>query len=213
MTLRPGWHSTIFGPYFVLAAIYSGTGVIIVMMWIFRRSYDLKRYLTNMHFTYMGYILLALAAGYGYFTFSEYLTGWFGSERWESEVLDKLFSPEGYGYWFLLSNIFAIIIPIVVVAIKRLRTPNFIAAAAFIMIVGMWIKRYLIVVPTLETPLLPIQDIRPEYISYSATWVEWALSFAGLATFILFFIIMTKLVTIVTVSDYTEKHGIIQEDN
>ena len=153
----------------------------------------------------MGYILLALGAGYGYFTFSEYLTSWFGSEKWDSEVMEKLFNPDEYGWWFLISNVFSIVIPIVVVAFKKLRTPNLITLSALLLVFGMWIKRYLIVVPTLETPLLPIQDTRPEYIHYSATWVEWALSFAGLATFILFFIIMAKLVTIVTVSDYAEK--------
>ena len=205
MTLRPGWHSTIFGPYFVLAAIYSGAAVIVIMMWIFRRAYKLKDYLTDKHFAYMGSILISLGAGYGYFTFSEYLTSWFGSERWDSEVMEKLFNPAEYGWWFLISNIFSIIIPIVVVAFKKLRTPNLISLAALLLVFGMWVKRYLIVVPTLETPLLPIQDTRPEYIHYSATWVEWALSFAGLATFILFFIVMAKLVTIVTVSDYTEK--------
>ena len=44
----------------------------------------------------------------------------------------------------------------------------------------MWTKRYLIIIPTLETPLLPIHDLRPEYSHYSATWVEWGLTFAGI---------------------------------
>nr|HQU59847.1 polysulfide reductase NrfD [Saprospiraceae bacterium] len=206
MTLRPGWHSTIFGPYFVLAAIYSGTGVIVLVMWTFRKIYHLQDYLTDKHFKYMGFILLALGSGYGYFTFSEYLTGWFGSERWDSEVLDKLFDPSEYGWWFLVSNIFTIVIPILVMAFKKLRTPNLITLAAMLMVFGMWVKRYLIVVPTLETPLLPVQDTRPEYIHYSATWVEWALTFAGFATFLLFFTLVAKLVTIVTVSDYNEEH-------
>lgn len=91
MTLRPGWHSTIFGPYFVLAAIYSGTGVLIVSMWIFRKVYDLKDYLMDKHFIYLGYIMMVLGAGYGYFTFSEYLTDWYSSEKWSSEVITKLF--------------------------------------------------------------------------------------------------------------------------
>jgi molybdopterin-containing oxidoreductase family membrane subunit len=105
MTLRPGWHSTIFGPYFVLAAIYSGTGVLIMAMWVYRRMYKLYDYITDKHFVYLGYIMLVLGAAYGYFTFSEYLTDWFGSEKWDSEVIHKLFSFSEYGWWFLFANV------------------------------------------------------------------------------------------------------------
>ena len=109
MTLRPGWHSTIFGPYFVLGALYSGCGVLIVVMWVYNKMYKLDNYFTKKHFTYLGYTMLILAAGYGYFTFSEYFTGWFGSERWENEVLDKIFSPSHYGWWTLFANLFGIL--------------------------------------------------------------------------------------------------------
>ncbi len=206
MTLRPGWHSTIFGPYFVLAAIYSGTGVIVAMMWVFRKIYKLEQYIRDIHFIYMGFVLVALGSAYGYFSFSEYLTGWFGSSKWDSEVLEKIFSFHEYGAMFLISNILAVVIPIIVVAIKKLRTPGMISFAALLMVIGMWLKRYLIVVPTLETPLFPMQDTRPEYVHYTATWAEWALTFAGFATFFLFFSIVAKLVTIITVSDYAEKN-------
>lgn len=209
MTLRPGWHSTIFGPYFVIASILTGVGVIIILMWVFRRKYKLHKYITELHFKNMGYIMLILAAGYGYFSFSEYLTGWYGSEKWDSEVLDKLFSLSEYGWWFLFSSIAAIVIPIIVVTIPKLRKPGPITFAASLMVLGMWVKRYLIVVPTLETPLLPVQDTRMEWVHYSATWQEWALTFGGLATLILIYLVFAKFVTIVPVSDYiheTSKH-------
>jgi molybdopterin-containing oxidoreductase family membrane subunit len=204
MTLRPGWHSSIFGPYFVIASILTGVGVIIVTMWVFRKLYKLENYFTDQHFTNMGFIMLVLAAAYGYFSFSEYLTGWYGSEKWDEEVLAKLFDPGEYGWWFLLTNIFAIILPIVVMAVKKLRTPGTITFASLLMVLAMWVRRYLIVVPTLETPLLPMQDTRPEYVHYNATWQEWALTLGGVAAFLLFYLIMSKLVTIVPVSDYID---------
>jgi molybdopterin-containing oxidoreductase family membrane subunit len=190
MTLRPGWHSTIFGPYFVLAAIYSGTGVLITAMWVYRKMYGLQSYLTDKHFIYLGYIMMVLGAAYGYFTFSEYLTGWFASEKWEGEVLEKLFNPAKYGWWFMFSNVAGILIPIAIVAIPKTRTPNLIALVSLLMVIAMWVKRYLIIVPTLESPLLPMQDTRIEYVKYTATWVEWALTFGGIATFFLFFTLM-----------------------
>lgn len=205
MTLRPGWHSSIFGPYFVLAAIYSGTGVLIVAMWVYRRMYKLHSYITDKHFIYLGYILMILGAGYGYFTFSEYLTSWFSSEKWENEVLHKLFSPDEYGWWFLFSNLAGIVLPVVIVAIPATRKPNWITLASILMVLALWVKRYLIIVPTLESPLLPMQDTRPEFVHYQATWVEWALTFAGIATFFLFFTLMSKFVTIIPVSEFATK--------
>ncbi|MDI1354512.1 MAG: polysulfide reductase NrfD [bacterium] len=205
MTLRPGWHSTIFGPYFVLAAIYSGTGVLIMAMWVYRKMYKLYDYITDQHFVYLGYIMMVLGAGYGYFTFSEYLTDWFASEKWVSEVLEKMFNPAKYGWYFLYSNVFGILIPVLVVAIPFTRKPGIIALASTFMVLALWIKRYLIIVPTLESPLLPMQDTRMEYVKYSATWVEWALTLAGVATFFLFFTIMSKIVPIVPISEFGDK--------
>jgi hypothetical protein len=68
------------------------------------------------------------------------------------------------------------------------------------MVIALWVKRYLIIVPTLETPALPMQDTRIEYVKYSATWPEWALTFAGIASFLLFFTLVSKFVTVVPVS-------------
>lgn len=204
MTLRPGWHSTIFGPYFVLGALYSGCGVLIVAMWVYRKMYKLQNYFTDKHFINLGYIMMVLAAAYGYFTFSEYFTDWFGSAKWDSEVINKLFNPAEYGWWSLFANFVGILIPIFIVAIPKTRKPGWITLAAFFMVIALWVKRYLIIVPTLETPALPMQDTRIEYIKYSATWPEWALTFAGISTFLLFFTIMSKFVTVVPVSGLEE---------
>lgn len=205
MTLRPGWHSTIFGPYFVLAAIYSGTGVLIISMWVYRKMYKLNSLLTDKHFINLGFIMMVLGAAYGYFTFSEYLTGWFSSMKWENEVIEKLFNPAKYGWWFLFANVAGILLPLLVVAIPKTRTPNMIAIASFFMVIALWVKRYLIIVPTLESPLLPMQDTRMEYVKYSATWVEWALTLAGVATFFLFFTLLSKFITIIPISEFGDK--------
>lgn len=200
MTLRPGWHSTIFGPYFVLGALFSGCGVLIVAMWVYRRMYKLEKYFTDKHFINLGYIMMLLAAGYGYFTFSEYFTSWFGSEKWDNEVIHKLFSLKEYGWWTLFANVAGIVLPILIVAIPATRKPKWITLSAFIMVFALWVKRYLIIVPTLESPALPMQDTRMEYVKYSATWPEWVLTFAGIATFLLFFTLISKFVTVVPIT-------------
>ncbi len=209
VTLQPGWHSTIFGPYFVIAAVYSGAGMLIVLMWIFRKAYKLEEYITRKHFINVGVILLILAAFYGYFTFSDYLTKWYGSIKMDKVLIDKLFSSKYY-LLFIFSNYIGILLPIIVVGIKKFRTIPNITVTAFITIVGLWINRYLIVVPTLETPYFPIQETRDEWMSYSATWVEWSLVIAGVAVFCMLFMLVSKFVPIISISEM-EKHAVQSE--
>ena len=217
MTLRPGWHSTIFAPYFVIAAVYSGTGVLIMVMWVFRRVYNLETQITKIHFNYLGIIMIILGALYGYFTFSEYLTSWYGSIKWDMEVLFRLFSPSEYFLQFVFAVFIGVLVPIIIVTVPRFRNINSIAFAALIAVLALWVKRYLIIIPTLETPLLPLHDLRPEYVHYSATWVEWGLTFAGIALFILLFYLFSKFIPILPVvrtgeeKDYSRLRKIVFE--
>jgi len=198
VTLQPGWHSAIFGPYFVIAAVYSGTGVLIIIMWLYRRIYNLQSYITKEHFVKIGVLLLILAAFFGYFTFSEYLTKWYGSEKNDSLLIDKLFTE--FFWMFIISNYIGVILPLIIMGIPKLRTINSITFAAIISVVALWFNRYLIVVPTLETPFLPIQDARTEYLYYSSTWVEWSTTLGGIALFFLLFTLLSKFVPIIEVS-------------
>jgi molybdopterin-containing oxidoreductase family membrane subunit len=203
VTLQPGWHSTIFGPYFVIAAVYSGTGVLILAMYVFRKVYHLEEHITLKHFVNVGVIMLVLAAFFGYFTFSEYLTKWYGSEKNDEQLIKILFDE--YYLMFILSNYVGVLVPLIVVGFRRLRTIRNITISAVIVIIALWLNRYLIVVPTLESPYLPIQDYRADWVIYSATWVEWALTAAGVAMFCLLFTLASKIIPIVQVSDLKEE--------
>ena len=198
LTLQPGWNSSIFAPYFIVAGLYSGVGVIIIAMFLIRKYYKLENYITRKHFTAAGVILLIASLAYGYFTFSEYFSRWFSHKTHDADLLNTLFSR--YFWQFILANYIGILIPVFILLFKKLRTVGNITIAAVIAVLGLWLNRYLIVVPTLETPYIPIQDTRAEYIHYTATWVEWSLSFAGVAAFILFFILLMKLVPVIPMS-------------
>ena len=202
VTLQPGWHSTIFGPYFVIAAVYSGSAVLIICMWVFRKVYHLEEYITKKHFVSVGVIMLVLAAFFGYFTFSDYLTKWYGSEKNDELLIQLLFKKF---YWpFIISNYVGVLLPLLVVGIARFRTITNITLTAIVVVVALWLNRYIIVVPTLESPYLPIQDARPEWLNYSATWVEWSLTAAGVAVFCLLFTLASKFITIVPVAGSEE---------
>jgi Ni/Fe-hydrogenase subunit HybB-like protein len=202
VTLQPGWHSTIFGPYFVISAVFSGTGIMIILMYIFRKVYHLEEYITLRHFKNLGVLLIVIAAFYGYFTFSDYLTKWYGSVKMDSILIDKLFSD--YYTLFIFANYIGILLPIIIVGLPRFRTIKNITIAAVIALVALWINRFLIVVPTLETPFLPIQDSRAAWVNYSPTWVEWSLSFAGIAVFGMLFMLVSKIAPIISISEMQE---------
>jgi len=203
VTLQPGWHSSIFGPYFVIAAVYSGTAVLVVVMWVFRKRFDLEEYITRKHFVAMGVLMVVLASLFGYFTFSDYLTKWYGSEKNDENLIKILFSEY---YWsFIFSNYIGVLIPLIVVGIPKLRTISNITIAAVIVIFALWVNRYLIVVPTLESPYLPIQESRTEWATYLPTWVEYSLTAAGIALFCLFYTLGAKFVPVMNISEMADE--------
>ena len=199
VTLQPGWHSTIFGPYFVIAAVFSGTGLLIILMWIFRRIYHLEEYITKRHFVNVGVLLTVIAAFYGYFTFSDYLTKWYGSIKMDSILIDKLFNE--YYLLFVFANYIGILLPAIIIAFPKFRTIPNITVAAVIAVIALWINRYIIVIPTLETPFLPVQDTRAEWIKYSPTWIEWSLTIAGVSVFVMLFMLISKIAPIISISE------------
>lgn len=202
LTLQPGWNSTIFAPYFIIAGLYSGVGVIIIAMFLVRNYFQLDAYINKKHFQVAGIILMILALLFGYFTFTDYFSKWFSSKVDDARLLDTLFSR--YFWVFIIANYVGILAPVTVMLIKKWRTVKGIAIAAIIAIIGVWLNRYLIVVPSLETPYIPIQDSRPEFVHYSATWIEYALSLTGIAAFLLFFTLLAKFVPLIPMSGIME---------
>jgi Ni/Fe-hydrogenase subunit HybB-like protein len=205
ISLRSGWHSSIFGPYFVLTAIYSGISILIILMWIYRKKYHLEDIITKKHFNYFGFALLITALFYGYFSFSDYITDWYNSQKTTSFLLEKLISFNEFGWLFWFSTIAGILLPIIIIGIPWFRSIKTMVVASVLILLALWVKRYLIVIPTLLTPYIPIQDTRTEWVNYTATWVEWALSFAGIAIFILIFMLGNKYAPVIPAAETNEE--------
>lgn len=208
MSLRPGWHSTIFSPYFVVTAGYSGLALLIVIMWVYRKSRKLEKYITNLHFNYLGFGLIILSFIYAYFSFSEYLVDWYNQTKTYELLLSKFFDFSHYAWLSLFHVVFAFIVPVIVLGFPWLRSINSVTLISTLIVIALWIKRYLIVVPPLETPFIPIQDIRPEYVDYSISWVEAALSLSGIAVMILIFAVASKMAPIIPVSEVADAHNL-----
>jgi len=162
MNLHVGWNSSIYAPFFVLTAIYSGIAFLIVILWVYRKTQNLQATFNDEHFTYLGFALVILSLFYGYFYFSEYITDWYNMSGAYKMLWSKMFDPSEYGIMLWTCLILVSGIPILFVGLPFFRSVNTIALTSVLVLVGLWGMRYLMIVPVLETPNVPIQDIRPD---------------------------------------------------
>ncbi|MFQ5841717.1 MAG: NrfD/PsrC family molybdoenzyme membrane anchor subunit [Thermodesulfobacteriota bacterium] len=198
MTLQPMWHSTIFGPYFVCGAIFSGIAALIVFMVILRKIYHLETYLKPIHFNYLGVLLLVMSLLWFYFTFSEYLTGFFGHEPSEMRVFWAKFSgPYAPYFWTMVLCNF--IIPVIILSFRRTKTITGIFIASVAVLIGMWLERFTIIVPTLANPRLPF----PSGI-YFPTWIEWGVTLGCFSFFVFLYLLFSRFFPIISIWEIRE---------
>ncbi len=203
MAIAPMWHSTIFAPYFVVGAIFSGLAGLIVALNIIRRALHLEQYLLPHHFQNLAKLLLLMSLLWLYFTFAEHLTVWYGNEPKEMNVfgarLRGRFAPE---FWVMVFVNF--VVPFVLLGIRRLRSVTTATVASVGVLLGMWLERYLIIIPTLSLPRLTSAWGR-----YSPSWVEISITVATFAAMAALYLVFSKLFPIVSIWEF-EPHP--QED-
>ena len=198
MTIQPMWHSAIFGPYFVTGAIFSGVASVIVVMAVLRKAYHLENYIKPIHFNNLGILLLAMTLLWFYFTFTEYITVFYGNEPIHMAIFwSKLTGKFAPLFWFHF--VLCFVIPLPTLALKRTRTIRGTLLASISIILGMWIERFVIIVPTLTKQRLVIGS--PFYLP---TWVEWSILAGCISFFMLLYALFTKLFPIVPIWEVRE---------
>jgi len=189
----PMWHSTMFGPYFVAGAIFSGIAGLIIAMATLRKLLHLEDYLHPVHFHNLGKLLLMMSLLWGYFVFAERLTVWYGNEPSEMEVFwvtqRGSFAPL---YWTMVVCNF--VIPFSILSLKKLRTITGCVVASCGVLVGMWLERFLIVVPSLSHKYLPYA-----WGHYRPRPVEIMITISTFAAMMLLYTLFAKLVPIISV--------------
>ena len=198
MTVQPGWHSTIFGPYFVVGAIFSGIAAILVLMIVFRKIFRLEGYLKHIHFNYLSILLLIMSLLWFYFTFSEYLTGYYGHEPNEMRVFWYKFTGDFAPYFWAMVS-FNFFLPVLLLSNRKTRTIPGILIASLSVIIGMWLERLIIIVPTLANPRLPY----PTGI-YIPTHTEWMLFIGGISVFILGYMLFARFFPVISIWEIEE---------
>ena len=205
-TYRAGWDSTNFGAYFISGAFLVGAGAVVVAMYIFRKYYQLEKYITELHFEKMGRIVVMLALLYLYFNINEYMVPAFKMKKSEEAHLSGLFTGD-YALMFWFAIVVGMIIPILFLLFKKGRKPLPMFIVGVMIVVGAWFKRYLIVTPTLLHPFLPIQDVPANYHHYFPSWEEWSIAIGSLSGALLIITFFARIYPIIPIQEtITEQH-------
>jgi molybdopterin-containing oxidoreductase family membrane subunit len=198
VTVVPGWHSTIFPPSFVIGAILSGVAAVITLMIVIRRVFHLEAYLTPLHFDNMGKILLVISLLWSYAYFVEVQTTWYAHEPIEWEVFSFLAGK--YTPLLLLMILGNAVLPFITLCFRRLRRSIVVMLVVSLLVnVGMFIERFLIIVPSLSHKNMPFV-----WGSYRPSWVELSVTAAAFAGFALLYTLFAKFFPMVAVTDVQE---------
>jgi len=208
-TLRAGWDSTIMGPYFVTGAFVAGSAAVIIAMYFYRKNYKLADYITDFHFDKMGKLLVLVSLVYLYFNLNEYMVPGYKMKKFDAIHLNNLFVG-GHAFMFWMVQIFGLIVPIILLLFKQMRKPLPMLIIAIAVLIGAWFKRYIIVIPSMEHPFLPIQNVPLNFKFYTPTGIEILVSIAPLILVLIIITILSKVIPIIpiheTIEQLDEKH-------
>ena len=212
ITVRPGWNSTIFGPYFVSGAFVAGAASVIIAMFFFRNNYKLKEYLTDLHFNNMGKLLVLVSFVYMYFNINEFLVPGYKLEKADAIHLEELLAGK-YALMFWAVQLLGLVIPMFLMLWRSIRKPLPITVISVFVIIGAWFKRYLIVVPTQENPFLPIQHVPANFHVYSPTLIETLITLASFFLLLIIITMLSKFFPVIPVWETAQEKGIEKFDS
>jgi len=198
VTIQPRWHSTIFAPYFVIGAVYSGLAALASILVIVRRGMRLQEFLRAEHFDALGKLVLVAGMAWTYFWFSGFIVEWYGNEPVVRELIRQEVAGNLAPLFYLQMS--ANLTPIGLLVFKRVRTtPALLLAATLLVNVGMYTERALIVIGSLQRNHLPFN-----WGLYRPTWVEVSIVAMTFAGFTLLYTLFSRIIPFVPVWEIKE---------
>ncbi len=198
VTIQPRWHSTIFAPYFVIGAVYSGLAALASILVIVRRGMRLQEFLRAEHFNSLGRLVMIAGMAWFYFWFAGFLVEWYGNEPVTRELIHEEISGSLAPLFYL--QMAANLIPIGMLVFRRVRTtPALLLVATLLVNVGMYTERLLIVAGSLQRAYLPF-----DWGTYTPTWVELSIVAMTFAGFALLYTLFSRVVPYVPVWEIKE---------
>ncbi len=209
-TLRAEWNSTNFGAYFIAGAFLLGVAAVIVGTFFFRKYYRFEKYLTDSYFDKMGKMLVFLSGVYFYFNINEYLVPAFKMDSMHSQyLLDEFTGKDAILFWLVF--LFGIFVPAILPLFKSMLKPWPLTVIAILVVIAAWFKRYIIVIPGLSHPYLPIQNVPHSWTHYVPSLIECMVVAGIFAAALLFITLFSKFFPIISVWEVAEGDGVSLE--
>jgi molybdopterin-containing oxidoreductase family membrane subunit len=199
MSQNPGWHSTLFAPYFVAGAIFSGVALVINLLIIIRKGFKLEHIVTLDHMEKLAKLVLLTSTMVGYSYLTEFFMAWYGPNKYERDIF--WWRATGHFWWaFWIMFTCNVIIPLVLwfKPVRRNMTALFIVA--LFVNLGMWFERYTIIVTSLARNFSPAVW----GVNYRMSWTEAALTAGAFAWFGMFFLIFVRVLPAFSISEIKE---------
>ncbi len=207
VSILPGWHSTIFPPYFVAGAIYSGFAMVVTLVIPTRHFFKLEEIITLRHMENMAKVMLATGMMVGLAYATEFFIAWYSGNPYEGfTFLNRAFGPYAWSYWIMITG--NVIVP-QLFWFKRMRTNMVVMWVASILInVGMWFERFVIVVTSLSRDFVPTS-----WGYYKPTWVDLLTLAGSLGLFFTLFLLFLRFLPMVAMAEVKGVMTMAKADN
>ena len=193
ISIVPGWHTTIFPPYFVAGAIYSGFAMVMVLAIPIRAVYGLQDFITMRHLQNMAKVMLAtgLIVAYGYLM--ETFMAWYSAEQYERfMMMNRIIGPYGPAYWALI--LINIIVP-QALWFKRVRASvPLLFLVAMAVNIGMWLERFVIVITSLHRDFMP-----SSWSMYYPTFWDWSTFIGTIGLFLALLFLFIRFLPMISI--------------
>ena len=191
----PGWHTTIFPPYFVAGAIFSGFAMVLTLMIMTRKIFRLEEYITLDHIDYMNKIIILTGSIVGCAYLTELFTAFYSGGVYEQYAFyNRALGPYWWAYWGMMT---CNVISPQIFWIKKLRkNVMFTFFMSIVINIGMWFERFVIIVTSIHRDYLP-----SSWVNYSPSWVEISIYVGTLGIFFTFYLIFAKVAPVVAIHE------------
>ncbi len=201
----PGWHTTIFPPYFVAGAVFSGFAMVLTLMIITRKVLHLEDYITINHIESMNKVIILTGSIVGTAYITEFFTAWYSGNIYEQfAFLNRMFGPYWWAYWIMMTA--NVISPQLFWFKKLRRSIAFTFVMSIIINIGMWFERFVIIVTSLSRDFLP-----SSWSYYAPSIVEVGIFIGTLGIFFTMFLLFARAFPVVAMAEV--KHILKQNGN
>ena len=198
IAIVPGWHSTIFPPYFVAGAIYSGFAMVLTLAIPLRSIFRLQELITMRHLEKMAQLMLATGIIVAYSYIVEAFIAFYSGNPYERyEIINRALGPYGWVYWLLIAT--NLVIPQIMWSTRARQSVPFIFLAALSVDLGMWLERFVIVVVSLHRDFLPSM-----WGMYIPTFWDWATLLGSIALFVTLFLLFFRFLPPISIFEMKE---------